>query len=80
MATTRHTDETGLDQLDPASHPARDASHFREILAARQRIADAEEALRQAVQAARAAGEPWSVIGAALDTTRQNAYQRFGRG
>lgn len=29
----------GLDQLDPAVHPARDAVHFRRILAARQGIA-----------------------------------------
>lgn len=57
MATTRPTDETGFNQLDTASQPARDASHFREIVAARQRIADAEEPLQQAVHAPRAVGE-----------------------
>ena len=34
---------TGLDQLDPAVHPARDAVNFRRILAARQGIAAAEQ-------------------------------------
>lgn len=79
MATKHRLDDTGLDQLDPATHPARDASHFREIVAARKRIDEAEEGLREAVAAARAAGDSWTVIGAALGTTRQNAHQRFGR-
>jgi hypothetical protein len=71
--------DTGLDQLDPATSDARDASHFRAILAARKQLADAEEALRTAVSAARRAGDSWAVIGAALDTSRQAAFQRFGR-
>jgi hypothetical protein len=79
MATDHCGDETGLDQLDPAVSPARDATHFRSIIAARKRIAEAEAELRDAVQAARDAGDSWTVIGAALDTTRQNAYQRFGK-
>ncbi|WP_199044147.1 hypothetical protein [Glycomyces salinus] len=80
MTTKHRIDETGLDQLDPAESPARDATYFRNIIAARKRIADAEAELREAVQAARDAGDSWTVIGAALDTTRQNAYQRFGKG
>jgi hypothetical protein len=68
----------GLDALDPAKLPARDAVHFRRIIAARKRVASAEDELRQAVAEARAAGESWTVIGAALGTTRQAAYQRFG--
>ena len=69
---------TGLDELDVASHPARDAAHFRRILAAREDLADAERELRDAVRDAREAGDSWSIIGAALDTTRQAAQQRFG--
>lgn len=69
---------TGLDQLDLALNPARDAVHFRRILAARQGIAAAEQELRDAVKAAREAGDSWTVIAAALDTTRQAAQQRFG--
>lgn len=79
---TKHdtvSDTTGLDSLDPSVDDARDASHFRRIVAARKGIADAEGELRAAVQAARDAGDSWSVIGAALDTSRQAAYQRFGR-
>lgn len=71
-------DNTGLDQLDVATHPARDAAHFRRIIAARQDLAAAEQELRDAVKAAREAGDSWTVIGAALDTTRQAAQQRFG--
>ena len=71
-------DVTGLDHLDPAVHPARDATHFRRILAARQGIAAAEQELRDAVEAARDAGDSWTVIASALDTTRQAAQQRFG--
>ena len=71
-------DATGLDQLDPAVHPARDAAHFRRILAARQGVAAAEQELRDAVKAARDAGDSWTVIASALDTTRQAAQQRFG--
>ena len=79
MTKTRSDrDRTGLDQLDVASHPARDAAHFRRILAARERLEAAEKELRDAVHAAREAGDSWTVIGAALDTTRQAAQQRFG--
>ena len=79
MTIKTRSETTGLDQLDPTRHPARDAVHFRRILAARKAIADAEQELREAVKAARDAGDSWTVIGAALDTTRQAAFQRFGR-
>jgi hypothetical protein len=69
-----------LDQLSPATRPARDAVHFRRIVAARKKIEDQERELRAAVEAARAAGDSWAIIGAALNTTRQGAYQRYGRG
>lgn len=71
-------DRTGLDELDPSQRPARDAAHFRRIIAARANLAAAEQELRDAVLAARDAGDSWSIIGAALDTTRQAAQQRFG--
>ena len=73
-------DNPGLDQLDVTTHPARDAAHFRRIIAARRDLAAAEQELRDAVKAAREAGDSWTVIGAALDTTRQAAQQRFGNG
>ena len=79
MATRTKPDKTGLDTLDPLTHPARDAIHFRRILDARRNLAAAEQALRDAVKGARDAGDSWAVIGAALDTTRQAAFQRFGR-
>lgn len=78
MATrTRHA-KTGLDDLDPSTTPARDAVHFRRIIKAREALAAAELELHDAVRAAREAGDSWTIIGAALDTTRQAAQQRFG--
>ncbi len=68
-----------LEAVTPATHAARDATYFRAIIAARKGVDDAEAALRAAVAQARAAGDSWTVIGAALDTTRQAAFQRFGR-
>ena len=79
MATVKtNRDRTGLDQLEPSTHPARDAASFRRIVAAKRQLADAERDLRDAVRAARAAGDSWAVIGAALDISRQAAQQRFG--
>ncbi|WP_245650784.1 hypothetical protein [Nocardia harenae] len=68
-----------LEQLDPDTAPARDAEHFRHIIEARKKLADAEAELRSAVKRARQAGDSWTVIGAALDTSRQAAFQRFGK-
>lgn len=68
-----------LESVTPATHASRDATYFRGIVAARKGVDDAEAALRVAVAQARAAGDSWTVIGAALDTTRQAAFQRFGR-
>lgn len=79
MKIERRHDTTGLDRLDPQMTPSRDARHFRRIIAARHGIAEADAELRAAVAAAREAGDSWTVIGAALDTTRQAAYQRFGQ-
>jgi hypothetical protein len=74
------TDElAALEQIGPDTLPGRDAEHFRRIIAARQAAVAAEAELQDAVDAARQAGDSWTVIGAALDTTRQAAFQRFGR-
>jgi hypothetical protein len=78
MATRTRENRTGLDELDPSTTRARDAVHFRRIIKAREGLAQAEEELRRAVRDARAAGDSWTVIGAALDTSRQAAQQRFG--
>ncbi len=78
MSIKTHSEQTGLDDLDPGKDPARDAVHFRRIQAARANLAAAEDELREAVRTARDAGDSWTIIGAALDTTRQAAQQRFG--
>lgn len=76
---TQAKDDTGLDKLEPGTTEARDATHFRRIISAKQAVADADAELRDAVAAARAVGDSWVVIGAALGTSKQNAYQRFGK-
>ena len=78
VQTSSAAPEHGLDDLDPATTPARDAVHFRRIIAARTALDEAERELHKAVAAARAAGDSWTIVGAALDTARQAAQQRFG--
>lgn len=80
MATpTRALDSTGLDGLNPMVTPVRDASHFRAIIAANEELAAADAKLRAAVRDARASGDSWTVIGAALGVSKQAAQQRFSR-
>jgi hypothetical protein len=59
-------------------HGPSQCAHFRRILEARENLGAAEQELRDAVRSARDAGDSWTLIGAALDTTRQAAQQRFG--
>lgn len=80
MPKTPTLDQTGLDELDPENAESRDASHFRELVAAAAAVRQSDERLHRAVARARQAGDSWTVIGSALGMTRQGAYQRFGRG
>jgi len=57
-----------------------DARHFRAIIAANEAVGEADAKLRLAVREARATGDSWSVIGAALGVSKQAAQQRFSRG
>ena len=77
MRLKNRKDETGLDAVAPES--LRDASHFRRIIEAIKGLDAAEQELQDAVAAARAAGDSWTVIGAALGTTKQAASQRIGK-
>jgi hypothetical protein len=49
------------------------------VAAARDRAVAADAALQDAVDQARAAGHSWREVGDVLGTTRQAAFQRFGR-
>lgn len=49
------------------------------VAAAFERASAADEALRNAVDEARALGRTWQEIADAMGTSRQAAYQRFGR-
>ena len=79
MPKTIRSETDALDSISPATHPGLDGVPWRRIIAARRSITQAEDELRAAVEEARAAGYSWAAIGAALDTTRQAAFQRFGR-
>ncbi len=62
-----------------AAELSRDGGTVAGVAAARDLSAAAAAALQAAVDRARAAGHSWKEIGDALDTTRQAAFQRFGR-
>jgi hypothetical protein len=65
-------------RLNPEPQVDRDAEDFRRITAARTAAAKAEAELEAAVKAARANGDSWEVIGAALGTSARTARERFG--
>lgn len=77
--TTKHKTEIDdwLDSVEPNPADARDASHMRRIIAAAEALEAAQTELRDAVDAAREAGDSWAVIGVALGISRQAAQQRF---
>ena len=79
MALRSRHDDTGLDALNPEKLPARDATNFRRTLAARNGVEGANRHRLTAVEAAREAGDSWTIIGGAPDTSRQAAFQRFGK-
>jgi hypothetical protein len=81
MANVKHnqTVDDWLDSIEPNPADARDASHIRRIIAAAEACNSAETELQAAVAAARNAGDTWDAIGVALGTSRQAAYQRFGK-
>ena len=65
-------------RLSPAPKLERDAAGFRRITAARSAAVKAKAELDAAVSAARANGDSWEVIGAALGTSARIARERFG--
>lgn len=69
--------EDWLDRIEPDPAAARDASHMRRTIAANEALDAAQTELRDAVNAAREAGDSWAVIGLALGVSRQAAQQRF---
>ena len=65
-------------RLSPVPSVNREAADYRRISAARTAAAKAEAELEAAVSAARAKGDSWEVIGAALGTSARAARERFG--
>jgi hypothetical protein len=77
LAAPLRVDGTLL-RLSPAPHADRDAADLRRITAARTAAAKADAELSAAVSTARANGDSWEVIGAALGTSARTARERFG--
>jgi hypothetical protein len=66
-----------LESLGPNTIVGRSSHYYLRILLARLRLKAAEIDLGAAVSEAVDAGASWTTIGAALGTSRQNAYQRY---
>ena len=64
-------------RLSPTPHSDESAADFRRITVARTVAERAEAELAAAVRAARANGDSWEVIGAALGTSARTARERF---
>lgn len=69
--------EQWLDTLEPTG-PGRDARHMRRIIAVVETGAGESE-LSEAVNTAREAGDPWSMIAVALGVSVDDARERFER-
>jgi Protein of unknown function (DUF3887) len=69
---------SAISRLAAAMDPAV-GSPLAAVAAARELSAAAAAALQASVDHARAAGHSWKEIGDVLDTSRQAAFQRFGR-
>jgi hypothetical protein len=69
-----------LESLPLDTVVGRSQHYYLRILMARLRLKAAEGELRDAVLEASEAGASWTTIGAALGTSRQNAYQRYRSG
>lgn len=68
----------GSIEADPKD--ARDATHYRRIVAAAEVVDAASAELDDAVAAARAAGDTWAMVGVALGVSRQAPHnQRLGQ-
>lgn len=72
--------KASIDAMLSAHAAALDAAAPLEAVAAARRLAElVDRLLRESVDRARRAGHTWQDVGAVLGTTRQAAFQRFGR-
>lgn len=74
---SERADAPSIPVLDPSTDP-RNLPALDAMLVYRDRVADAEAALRDSVAVARGLGHSWREIGLALGVTRQAATARFG--
>jgi hypothetical protein len=70
---------TLIDELRERIGELAESSGLESVIASGRLRDAAERALRRAVEDARASGHTWQEIGDVLHTTRQAAFQRFGR-
>ncbi len=76
-AKTRSDIDDFIDAIDPKT--MRDGKSLRAIAEALQLSQEADARLREAVGAARSAGDSWTMIGLMLGTSKQNAYRKYGK-
>jgi uncharacterized DUF497 family protein len=74
-SATRDDADTFIASIDPPT--MRDGAALRAITEAREAVTDSEHRLVEAIRAARAAGDSWTMIGLMLDTSRQNAHRKY---
>jgi hypothetical protein len=75
-----HADElaTRFEQYEPAAGDERDAGAYVALRDAVVSRSDAERAIKQAVDQARARGYSWAFVGKIIGTSGEAARQRYG--
>lgn len=79
MPARRYRPPVDVEDLPPGTLVARSKEPYRRVVAAAAAVHDAEENLVVAIRDAVLAGDSWGAMGAALGTSRQNAYRQFAR-
>ena len=76
-----HADELAkrFEDYEPSPGDERDPEAFAALRDAVASRADAERAIKQAVDQARQRGYTWALIGSLIGTTGEAARQRYGR-
>ena len=76
-----HADELArrFENYEPREDDKRDPAPLHALRSAVQTAAEAERTIVEAVEAARAAGYSWALIGSQLGTSGEAARQKFGQ-
>jgi hypothetical protein len=78
-STCRSAARRQRDAVNDSLTPGQVGGTLGEVGAAHRQVLEAQDLLRSAVERARAEGHTWQEIGEVVGTTRQAAFQRFGK-